>query len=114
MPMQVLKSTQNGQILYCPRHDLLQLEFGNIHMHISYNDLNQLADYVSSINHDFYLKKNKKTMNRRKILLHIGSERIYLALTRNEFLELRDLVSFKSDAGLIDNMKLIDFTSLLN
>ncbi len=93
--MKLLNSTLNGQIFFCPRRRKLHLEFGNLFLTLSYDEYNRLVAYVKSIDYQFYLEKNKNAQNKRKLLLNIGFEGVFLALNTTEFHELINLISFK-------------------
>ncbi len=111
--MKIINSTPNGQIFFCPRQNIYHLEFGNLFLHLSSSEINQFTDYVYSIDHKHYLEKNQSSQNKRKLLLQVGARHIYLALNLFEFLELRDLVSLRKNATLVDS-KTIDYNILLN
>ncbi len=93
--MKLVNSTPNGQIFVCPRKRKLHLEFGNLFLMLSYDEFNQLVAYVNSIDYEFYLKKNKNAQNKRKLLLNIGFEDMFLALNETEFHELKNLISLR-------------------
>lgn len=93
---------------------MLQLEFGNVFLVLTYDELGEFAEYINAIDYKFYYKKNQYAQNRRKLLLRIGPKNIYLAVTPKEFLELRELVSLKSKNKILDNSEIIDFKMIFN
>jgi len=93
--MKLISSTPNGQIFTCPRLKIVHLEFGNLLLKLSFDELGAFKEYVNSIDFEFYLAKNKIAQNRRKLLLHCGLNGNFLALNTSEFLELKELLSLK-------------------
>lgn len=90
--MNLINTTPNGQIFACPCIRKIHLEFGNLLLSLSYDEFSEFTDYVNSIDYKYYLIKNRKAENRRKLLLHIGKKDIHLALFPCEFIELRKLL----------------------
>ncbi len=68
--MMLISCTQNGQILYCPRHDRVVLEFGNILLRFNYKELEDFTQYVNSIDFNHFIIKNNQSFNRKEILLN--------------------------------------------
>ncbi|ALO17231.1 hypothetical protein L21SP5_03630 [Salinivirga cyanobacteriivorans] len=93
--MKLISSTPNGQIFACPCQKIVHLEFGNLLLNLSFNELESFKEYVHSIDYRFYLAKNRNAQNRRKLLLHCGLNGNFLALNASEFLELKQLLSLK-------------------
>jgi len=93
--MKLICSTPNGQIFACPFHNIVHLEFGNLLLNLSFDELGEFKEYVNSIDFEFYLAKNRNAQNRRKLLLHCGLNGNFLALNAGEFLELKELLSLK-------------------
>jgi hypothetical protein len=112
--MGIISSTPNGQIFVCPCHYKLFLEFGNMFLHLTYDELGYFKEYINSIDFAFYLKKNKDARSRRKLMLYIGDKNIHLALNPNEFIELKELLSLKKPTGIIDSSNIIDYKTILN
>ncbi|NLT49608.1 MAG: hypothetical protein GXX85_01670 [Ignavibacteria bacterium] len=95
--MKIINSTLNGQIFVCPCHNRIHLEFGNIVIQMNYEELESFSEYILKINYKHYLNINRNAPNRRKLLLHLGFKKIHFALTPNEFLELKELLSPKKE-----------------
>lgn len=112
--MEFTHKTPNGQICFCNLHNCYHLEFGNIFLHLSYDELEKMRDYVSSIDYLFYLEKNKNSPTRRKLLLNIGSLKIYLCLDPTEFIELRELLSLKKKPAILKNREVIGTNLIYN
>ncbi|MFW5706809.1 MAG: DUF6686 family protein [Bacteroidota bacterium] len=93
--MKLVTSTPNGQIFVCARKRKLHLEFGNLFLMLTYDEFNQLAAYIKSIDYQHYLEKNKNAQNKRKLLLNIGFQDMFFAVTATEFLELKNLISLQ-------------------
>jgi hypothetical protein len=93
--MKLINSTPNGKIFTCPCQKIVHLEFGNLLLNLSFDELGAFKKYVNSIDFEFYLAKNRNAQNRRKLLLHCGLNGNYLALNAGAFLELRELLSLK-------------------
>jgi hypothetical protein len=104
--MKLISSTPNGQIFACPCQKIIHLEFGNLLLNLSFDELGAFKEYVNSIDYRFYLAKNRNAQNRRKLLLHCGLNGNFLALNANEFLELKELLSlkFKKQEFRIENL----------
>jgi hypothetical protein len=112
--MKLINKTLNGQIAYCSHHKMFHLEFGNLMFHLTYVELKKFSNYVNSIDYEFYLEKNKKANNKRKLLLDLGFNNIFFCLHASEFTELKDLLSLKKDTYLTRNTNIIDFNITLN
>ncbi len=93
--MKLISSTPNGQIFFCPCHKTVHLEFGNMLLKLTFEQLDAFKEYVSTIDYKLYLAKNRDAQNRRKLLLYCGSNSNYFALNENEFLELKELLALK-------------------
>jgi hypothetical protein len=93
--MKLVNSTPNGQIFICPCKKKVHLEYGNLFLMLTFDEFNQLATYVKSIDYQFYLGKNKNAQNKRKLLLNIGFQEMYFALNITEFLEFKSLISLR-------------------
>ena len=87
--MKLINSTPNGQIFLCSCNNKLNLEFGNLFLHLNYDEFQFLYNYVKGIDYKHYLNKNRNAQNRRKLLLYFGHKRAYLALNENEFIEFK-------------------------
>lgn len=112
--MEFTHKTANGQIFFCDVHNCYHLEFGNIFLHLSGIELEQMRDYVCSIDHLAYLEKNKNSTSRRKLLLTIGSLKTYLCLNATEFVELRELLSPRKNPSLLKNTEVIGTNLIYN
>jgi len=93
---------------------LFHLEFGNLFIHLSDDELIRFKDYVESIEPNFYLIRNKEAQNRRKLMLSIGSKKIFFALYANEFAELRELLSLRKKNDIIRNTEIIGHEMIFN
>ncbi|TCO06055.1 DUF6686 family protein [Natronoflexus pectinivorans] len=112
--MKLICKSSNGQITFCPCANLFHLEFGNLLLTLSYEELKQMHGYVCSIDHEHYLNLNKDSFNRRKLLLNIGARKMYFCLNSSEFLELNDLLSLRKKPGLLNNSTLVEQGIALN
>jgi len=114
--MKLINKTPNGQIIYCPFHQAFHLEFGNMFVHLSENELMSFKRYVDSIDYNFFLAQNEETANLRKLMLCIGSKHIFFVLHPHELKELRNLLTFKqkSPAELIQNTEVIEHNMIFN
>ena len=99
--MTLINSNPNGQIFICPYRNIVHLEFGNLFIKLSFEELSLFTDYVNSIDYKFWLARNKNAQNRRKLLLHLKSKDTYLALDLVEFLELKNLLIPKTKPAKI-------------
>ena len=89
----IINSTSNGQLICCKNHETYQIEFGNIFMKLTKKELQQFTNYVMGIDSDYYLKKNQYAYNNRKLMLHVGSEKLFFSIHESELQELRELLS---------------------
>lgn len=112
--MYINNSTPNGQIFFCFRYNLYHLEFGNLFFRLSHEELTRLSEYICSIDYNFYLEKNQHSRNRRKLLIHIDAGNKFMALNKEEFLELRNLLADNKKPGITDNINLNDYNTQLN
>jgi len=67
-----------------------------------------MHDYVSGIDHAYFLKKNQKSFNRRKLLLQVGSPRIFFCVNASEFMEFKSLLSMNSNPTLIETSSFLE------
>ncbi|MEA3317593.1 MAG: DUF6686 family protein [Bacteroidota bacterium] len=105
--MKIINSTYKGQIFTCPNCNKIHIEFGNVCINLTQQELKQFKDYVNSIDYQFYLYKNRHAQNRRKLLLNIGASNSFLALNVNEFIELKNLLSNKNEIPEIKNIQIL-------
>lgn len=112
--MRVLNKTSNGQVTFCPHHNHYHLEFGNVFVHLSPDELRKLRQYVESIDSQYYFELNSRSLNMRKLLLNIGPRNIQFALNPNEFNELKRLLVLGPNDAIISNREFINFESILN
>ena len=110
----MLNKTSNGQITFCPHHNNYHLEFGNMFLHLSHNELQELCEYVKSVDYQHYFHRNHNSSNIRKLLLNIGSNNIHFALNLNEFIELRNLLLLQPNKEIIQNKEIINLNVTLN
>lgn len=104
--MKLISKTANGQITFCSHHKHYHLEFGNLFFHLSINDLQQLSYYVKDIDYQHYL--NQHSVKIRKVLLNIGSKRIFFSVNQSELSELKNLLAPKHIYQLIPNQEIIN------
>ncbi len=112
--MKQINSTSNGQIFICPHKKIIHLEFGNMLLKFSIDEFESFKEYVNSIDSKFYLAKNQQSQNRRKLLLHAGSNNSFLAFNENEFIELKLLLSSKRNFSIIKHSQLLTNNINLN
>lgn len=93
--MKLISASSNGQIFFCPHNKIVHVEFGCMFVKFTYHDFCHFTNYVKSIDYMFYLEKNQHAQNKRKILLNIGFDDLFLGLNEVEFLELRRLLSLE-------------------
>lgn len=93
--MGIIKNTPYGQISFCKCKNLYSLEFGNIYLYLTRDELLSFRNYVFSINHKHYLNINSNARNIRKLMLNIGHSALFFSLHEYEFLELKELLSFE-------------------
>ncbi len=106
--MKLISKTANGQITFCSHHKHYHLEFGNLFFHLSIDDLQQLSNYVKGIDYQHYFNLNQDSVNIRKVLLNIGSKRIFFSVNKSEFSELKNLLAPKHIYQLIPNKEIIN------
>lgn len=112
--MKIINSTYRCQIFTCPNCNKVHIEFGNVCINLTHQELEKFKDYVNSIDYQYYLFKNRNAQNRRKLLLYIGANGRFLALNANEFIELKNLLSNKSEIPDIKNIQLLTSNINLN
>jgi len=112
--MKLVNQSPNGQIFMCVRKKTLHVEFGNVFLMLSFHEFNKLVDYVNSIDHEFYLKKNAQAQNKRKLLLNIGFNEMFMALNKSEFLEFKSLVNLKKSPDILKSSQIINNVLQLN
>lgn len=95
--MKLVNQSMNGQVVYCKHKEIYYLEFGNIFFSFTPAELNSFKKYLDGIDHKFYQQRNKESFNRRKLLLMTQSENTMFSVNEAEFLELRELLSFRKN-----------------
>lgn len=99
--MKLVNSTPNGQVFICHRQRIAHVEFGNVFLKLTYKEFNQLVEYVNTIDYCYYLRKNAQAQNKRKLLLNIGFEDMFVAMHESEFLEFKSLLSLKPSKAML-------------
>lgn len=112
--MKRINSTPNGQLLYCEGHRTYHIEFGNLFLNMSPEHFESFKTYLNTIQWEYYLERNKNAANRRKLVVNIGSQSIFMGLTSAEFMELRRLLNQTSTNRFLDYKEVIDFEILFN
>lgn len=94
--MKLINKTLNGQLTFCPLQACFFLEFGNMFLTFTSDELQRFYEYVTAIDAEYYLDLNKESFNRRKLLIRVSpTNQIMFGLYPNEFLELKELLSGK-------------------
>lgn len=88
--MKLINKTGNGKIAFCPDNEIFHVEFGNMFLTLTVEELQRFCEYVYSIDYEYYLNHNKNTFNNRKLMLEIGSDKVMFCLYGSEFLELKE------------------------
>ncbi len=112
--MITVNQSPNGQIAYCATRRLYQIEFGNIFFNLSNDEMKNFRKYIDSIDYQHYLLVNKKAFNNRKLMLNVGSRKIYFSLHAHEFIELRHLLNINKTNELINNNNIINTSLIYN
>jgi hypothetical protein len=112
--MKLITHSPNGQIFMCPRRKVLHVEYGNIFLMLSFEDFKKLVDYVNSIDYEFYLQKNAHAQNKRKLLLNIGFDEMFMALNKSEFLEFKSLLTLKKCPHILNTSQILNNALQLN
>lgn len=93
--MKLINRTCNGQITFCTSNEVFHIEFSNVFLTLTPEELQHFYGYIYSIDYKYYLRHNEDTFNRRKLFLEVGSNKVMFGLCPNEFNELKDLLSVK-------------------
>ncbi|HAJ98736.1 MAG TPA: hypothetical protein DCM62_01795 [Bacteroidales bacterium] len=112
--MKLISESPNGQIFLCQTIKVVHVEFGNMFLKLTFNEFSQFAAYVKSIDYVFYLAKNNHAQNRKKIVLNVGFDDLYLVLNEGEFLELKSLISLNKHNTMLKSNQIIGSTLQLN
>lgn len=68
------------------------MEFGNVLLKLSQQELIDFTEYVSKVDFEYWLQKNKDCFNTRKLMLDIGAKKCGFALHVTELKELLALL----------------------
>ena len=104
----------NGQLTYCSARNMYYLEFGNIFLTFTAEELHNFASYIRNIDYRYYLQKNKDSFNRRKLLLHAHKPNTMFGVNENEFLELKDLLMLTPTDNKFTIREFYDYHITLN
>lgn len=112
--MKRINSTPNGQLLYCEGHRTYHIEFGNLFVSMNPENFESFKSYLKTIQWEYYLERNRNAANRRKLVVNIGSQSIFMGLSSSEFMELKRLVDQPSKSSFLNYKEVIDFEILFN
>lgn len=104
MSVKTINKTPNGQITYITDRDTYFVEFGNQCFYLKEENLNHFRKYVETIDFQHYLQKNKDAVNNRKLMLNIGLQNVFFCVNKNEFLELKQLLSKRKNLEICDDL----------
>ena len=90
--MKCIHQTPNGRLRFCAGCGHYHLEFGNIFLNLTRQQLDGFVKYVMDVDALHYLKLNKDSCNNRKLMLQIGHCGAYFCVTNEELFELRELL----------------------
>lgn len=105
--MKLITRSPNGQISQCKCYEGYRFEFGNIVLNLTEEELEQFKNYVLSIDIDYYLSLNKNAKTIKKLILHVGSGSVQMALNRSEFLEICTLLTTNNSNAIITNRYIV-------
>ncbi len=112
MSVKTINKTQNGQITYITDRDTYFVEFGNQCFYLKEENLNYFRNYIDRIDFLHYLEQNKEAVNKRKLMLNIGLKNIFFCVNKNEFLELKQLLSKRKAQVICED--LLQFNIIYN
>ncbi|MCG6190272.1 DUF6686 family protein [Maribellus maritimus] len=110
--MKLINKTLNGQITFCPESDVFHLEFGNVLLTLTLDELRSFKEYVYSIDPHYYLHHNRNAFNNRKLLLKVDNSRIMFCVYKSEFFELKLLLSMQKETWMLNPGK-VYFNNIL-
>lgn len=89
--MKLLNATPNGLIFFIPQDKKLHIEFGNLFILTTYDELGQFVKYLNTVSYHI-IKQQCYNFIRKEFVLHLNYKDIFLALSLNELNELKELL----------------------
>ncbi len=93
--MDIIKTSPNGQLSYCDRCKIYQLEFGNLFFRFTTEEFLYFKNYIRKTDGSYYEEMNKDIPNNRKIFLRMPINGFYCCLHNEELDELKYLISIQ-------------------
>jgi hypothetical protein len=90
-----------GQVLYCPHGRVFHLEYGNVHLSLWIEHLQELWEMLETLEAGEAERMNAHTRFRRKILIPMRQSPANLLFTADEVAELRDLLGRAVDRAVL-------------
>ena len=115
--MEILIETQNGMIFKCPKCDALHVEYKNLNFNFKEKDFWKFADYIKNLDGEEWVRRNRSSNFKRKIIIPVGSQIFNVLLNAEELQEFKHLINFEKDTTLFQQtmqVRGLEFTSHLN
>ena len=113
--IKTLKTNSFGNISICKDCGVYNINFTNIYLELTEQELILFRDYISKIDIDYWLCKYNSIPLKRKIVVLTTQKNISLLFDKTEFNAFKDLV-FYNQAKINKSLSVfdIDYTLLLN
>ena len=112
--MNVLSKTQNGKIYLCYKCKKIHIEYKNLNFNFSKKGFDSFADYIESLDGEYWEEQNKDTPFSKKILIPVGHQNLNILLSAVELAELKELFSYRTklkDFIKFENIKYIIYNN---
>lgn len=110
----ILKQTANGQLTYSTELRKYSVEFGTVFFQLDEEEYSQFEVYLNDIDFEYYLRLNVNAKNKRKIIVSLYPKGMAICLHKNEFIELRNLLSRNNIQSKELVMAKLDFNIIYN
>lgn len=105
----IINKTEHGLVFKCQKCNKIHIEFRNINLNLTENDYLQFAEYINSIDGEYWEEQNKLCLYGRKIRIPIHySTKFCLVFNLEELKAFQELfavpVPFLFDKDLLEKL----------
>ncbi len=89
----LFSKTKNGKVFLCSKCNEIHIEFNNLNFNFSDIEYKHFSNYFLKLKLDEWERINKDSFYNKKIIIPIGHKNFNVILNREEFIELKQLLS---------------------
>lgn len=111
--MEIMSKTKNGQVYICNKCSKIHIEFGNLNFNFSQKEFDDFADYILTLDGNYWKEENKDTPFARKIFIPIGHKNFNVLLSSKELEEMKSLFKFWIRNNKLNKIKYKDIKNII-